>query len=542
MIRFLSLSIACLLLASCGTTHADPQTAPQTKWRAETFVGGTPLHGIAGLSWGSDGSLYAAAVSGQMVSRIDPTTGAVETVVSPPDGESDDVALGPDGTLVWTAMLSGELRALRPDGTLTVLAKDIPWVNPVAFDRKGRLFAFVSGEVNQLFEFDLDGLKPPRAVTGKMGFLNSFDFGSDGHLYGPLWRDGGLVKINVETGEQTLLVSGLDYPAAVELDSQGNLISVEFYLGHVRRTDPETGHSTIIAKLDPPRDNLAVGPDDMIYVSDTARSDVTVLKPDGTVVGRLTGGEFSLIGGVDVVTINNQEMLVVADPMGHRFIDLRDGSVMRPPLNNDFGNGTNIAASDTVMALTDIRTGRAHIIDLETRTLLFDRSGFDAPAGIAILPDGDILIVEYGTGSLIRWDGLETKVVANGLYGPVGLVLDSERTVLVSEHGAGRLTRIDLKTGQTSVAFDGLDQPEGLAMRPDGRVVVAETGASRVIALDLDDSVMEVLAKGLEFGSLFSRTPQDVGMPAGVAIGSDGVVYVSVDGRNALVKITPVGG
>ena len=63
--------------------------------RVETLVEGTPLHGIQGLTWGRDGNLYAAAISAQTLSRVDPETGEVETLVGAPLGESDDVDLGP---------------------------------------------------------------------------------------------------------------------------------------------------------------------------------------------------------------------------------------------------------------------------------------------------------------------------------------------------------------------------------------------------------------------------------------------------------------
>lgn len=504
--------------------------------RVETLVEGTPLHGIQGLTWGHDGNLYAAAVSAQTLSRIDPQTGEVETLVGAPLGESDDVDLGPDGTLVWTAMVAGELRMKRPGGEVETLASDLPGLNPVAFSPDGRLFAVTMGDPSRLWEFFLDRPNERRLVSDTIGILNSFDFAPDGTLYGPYWRSGMLAKINVDTGEEKTVAQNLGSPTAVEIDSQGYLISVDYRTGEVRRTDPLSGLSQVFAVLPAPLDNLAIGPDDTIYVSDSARSGIFVVRPNGTIANRLTGGEFSTPGGLDVVTIDGQEKIVVADSTGYRFVDPATGEIDRPPYNLRFGTSINIASSDRYLALTDARMGRAHVIDIATREVVRDQFGFKTPYGVAFAGDA-VLIAEYASGTLLRWTEDGSTVIADGLDTPVGLALETETSVLITENGPGTVKRINLADGTQTEIYNGLVEPEGLAVMADGRIAVAEVGAARIVAVDLATGTAEVLADNLNFGVAAVRAPIEVGLPTGLAVGSDGTIYFSEDGANAIKVI-----
>ncbi|HBT06597.1 MAG TPA: hypothetical protein DEB22_09265, partial [Alcanivorax sp.] len=63
-----------------------------------------------------------------------------------------------------------------------------------------RLFATQVFMGDALYEIDRSGEQPPRKIIEGMGGLNGFEFGPDGHLYGPLWFKGEVVRVNVESG------------------------------------------------------------------------------------------------------------------------------------------------------------------------------------------------------------------------------------------------------------------------------------------------------------------------------------------------------
>jgi hypothetical protein len=80
-----------------------------------------------------------------------------------------------------------------------------PGVNPITFSDDGRLFVALDFMGDGLYELDPDLVDPPTPliVTSPsnpfpLGFLNGFDFGPDGRLYGPLFALSMVVSINVD--------------------------------------------------------------------------------------------------------------------------------------------------------------------------------------------------------------------------------------------------------------------------------------------------------------------------------------------------------
>lgn len=528
----LSIAIGIALSVSGPAEELVPQTTA-----IETLVRGSMLHGIQGLVWGPDAQLYAGSISGQTISRIDPATGHVTTVVGPPQGEADDLAVAPDGSLAWTAIVAGELRYKSPGGNVRTLASGLPGVNPVTFGPDGRLFVGQLGPVNALFEVDPRGRRPLRLITNSVDQLNSFELGTDGRLYGPFWQSGVLVAIDTSTGAVARLARISGTPSAVSFDPSGQLISIDYNTGALRRTDPKTGKSSLIATLEPPNDNLAVGSDGTIYVSDTARSSIIAVNPLDATQRRLLGGEFATVGGLALTVIEGRETIVAADSTGYRFVDPSTGAVTRPPFDMSLGGSIDIAATDAAVVTTDVRLGRLRKIDRRTRVLLADIKDLKAPTGVTILDDGDIVIAEYASGELARISGGVRTVLARGLRGPVGLARDSGGALLVSEHRAGVISSVDLHDGARRELARGFDRPEGLARMKDGRIAVAEAGKRRVVAVDITSTVRAVLADDLPLGATAVLTPPAVGMPAGVVVDRAGAIYVSCDGDNSIRKI-----
>ncbi len=222
--------IAMLVTACTPGNDAVGNQHHRTGYRVETLVPGGPLHGINGITFGPDGGLYAGSVSGQTIYRVDIASGAVEVVVPAPAGEADDIAFAPDGTLVWTALLEGEIRALRGDGRIDVIAADKALINPIHFTGDGRLFAAQKG-FDRLYEFDFNGVEDPRLVAKKMGDLNSFEITADDQLYGPLSRIGTVARIDIETGRVTPIAENLGKPIALNLDANGRIWVVDLSTG-----------------------------------------------------------------------------------------------------------------------------------------------------------------------------------------------------------------------------------------------------------------------------------------------------------------------
>ncbi len=89
------------------------------------------------MQFDAQGQLIAGSmVSGQILS-IDRYTGAVRQIVGPPRGIADDLASGPDGTIVWSTMPLGIVHARRPDGRVEELTRNLPYANGLYFGPGG---------------------------------------------------------------------------------------------------------------------------------------------------------------------------------------------------------------------------------------------------------------------------------------------------------------------------------------------------------------------------------------------------------------------
>ena len=69
---------------------------------------------------------------GESIFALDLAAGAVETVVGPFAGESDDLVFTDDGDLIWTAVLEGAVRMRTADGRVRDLATGLSGANSIS--------------------------------------------------------------------------------------------------------------------------------------------------------------------------------------------------------------------------------------------------------------------------------------------------------------------------------------------------------------------------------------------------------------------------
>ena len=121
--------------------------------------------------------MVAGSVAGSSIWEVDRGTGAASVFIPPPEGQADDIAVGPNGELAWTGFLQGVLRYReRDDAPIRVLAKDLPGMNSLAFDRRnGKLYASQVFMGDALWEIDVAGANPPRLIAKDIGGFNGFE-------------------------------------------------------------------------------------------------------------------------------------------------------------------------------------------------------------------------------------------------------------------------------------------------------------------------------------------------------------------------------
>jgi sugar lactone lactonase YvrE len=555
----LGLAICCIAFASCSTTMppgAGATAAPTTPameaqgvkptfertWSApEVVVAPSSFHGVHGIAIDAQGRLLAGTVVGSEMWEVDRTTGTAKVFIPAPEGEADDIAIGPKGELAWTSYTQGMIRFRENDSApIRELAKDLPGINSLAFDkRNGKLYASQVFYGDALWEIDVAGKTPPRQIAKDLGGFNGFEVGPDGRLYGPLWFKGQAVKINPSNGLVTVLNSNFKTPAAANLDSKLNMWVIDTQTGILSKIALMNAKRTDVKTLATSLDNLAIAPDGTIYVSNMADNSIVSVNPDSGEVKPILSGKLAVPAGFKI----DGETAYVADVFAFRAVNLQSGEVRdiyRAHASHLEYPGA-VGLGSKYLALTSWVSGSVQLVDRATQKDVESVRGFKAPTDAIPLDDGTLLVLELGTGSLVRASGEKFKdraTVAKDLSGPNQMILGKDGAVYVTE-SSGKITRIELATGVKTQIADNLAMPEGITETPWGTLVVAESQAKRLTEIDPKSGARQVVAENLKIG-----LPARAGMPpaylaTGVAAAADGTIYVSADLDNSLLRIRP---
>jgi streptogramin lyase len=542
-LRATALALAFALLGACSTV-APPPTRPASWAAPEVLVPPSAFSGVHGLAIDAKGRLLAGSVLGNTLWEVDRSTGAARILIDAPEGQADDIAVGPQGELAWTNYLMGMLRYRENDAApLRVLAKDLPGLNSLDFDRKnGKLYASQVFLGDALWEIDRTGQKPPRLIKKDMGGFNGFEVGPDGMLYGPLWFKGQVVKIDPANGDMTVIADGFKIPAAANLDGKGSLWVVDARSGELVRVDLATGKKTVAKQLRPSLDNLAIAPDGMIYVSNMANNEVQSFNPATGELRTLTSGKLAVPAGLKI----DGNDLWVADVFGFRQVDVRTGEVrdvFRMQRDPDLDYPFAVGLSARLFALTSWFTGTVQLVDRQTLKTVETIHGLKAPFDALPMADGSVIYAEIATGSITRASGpkfANKSVLASGLNGPVQMVVGQDGALYVTE-AAGKLLRIPLDaSAPLRTVAEGLALPEGVAQTPWGSFIVAESAARRLVEIDPANGTRRTVAENLPIGLAPGPGLPPPYVVTGVAVGRDGTIYMAADRNNAIYRIRPV--
>lgn len=511
------------------------------------LVKGAPIHGANGLNFDSQNRLYVGSVWGDEIVVMDPDSGRILNRLGAAQGvrTPDDLTFGPDGSLYWTAIISGEVGRLAPNGTKSTVAMLPPGVNPITFSDDGRLFVGLCFLGQGLYEVYPNGASP-RLITRDISCINAFDFGPDGYLYAPMLQEGRIVKINVDTAEFTTVATGFPEPAAVKFDSQGRLYVVDNATREITRMNLQTQTREVITRLEGV-DNLAFDARGRLFASDAQHGTVYEIMPNGKPrklipYGMITPGGVAYLPGA-----NGHGSVYVADLWALRQYDAQTGNprplgnYLRPPLAASAQFWT-VAPFGNQLLVTALTTGLVQTVN--------PVSGQITTCGAFALPTnaiqfGDELVVaQLGTGSVVRQTcGGGQVTLASGLAYPTGLAASND-DLWVADWAMGAVLQIvkdgTVLTNPIPVAT-GLVGPEGLALEPDGNLLVVEAAAGRLSRIHLPGREVTPVAERLALGASIPDIFFPTAFFNGVAVSPSGTIYVTGDKTNVLYRIDPRG-
>ena len=507
----------------------------------ERIVAGSGFHTANGVSFGPDGRLYVASVSGESIFALDIATGAVTVEVGPFAGESDDLLFTPGGDLIWTALMEGAVRRRYPDGSMRDLATGLPGINSIALTRDGaRLFAGQVFMGEGLWEVDLAGAAPPRLVADHTGGLNAFHFGPDGMIYAPSWERGQVVRVDPENGTTTVLADGFRKPGAVRFDAADQLYVLDDETGELWALDRdgEQWRKRAIAKLATATDNMAIGADGLIYVSNMADNGIHAVDPRTGAVRPVVSGALGFPRKIAMAAGPGGDEIHVADSSAYRVVDARTGAVrdvaraVAMPLK--FPSSVSVGLGHVVLAGEGL--GAVQLYDRDGRHVR-DIDGFDRPSAAIECEDGSLIVAEPGAGRLVRAKGDDRTTVVDGLNSPAALVDAGDGAVYVAESGAGRLLRVSLSDGAVHAVADGFGALCAIAVGPEGTVAVLDARDGRLSLVEVASGAVTRVARGLPVGYLNAPYARS----GGVAVGADRSLYIAADVENALYRIVWTG-
>jgi len=535
------LSMALLM----GCTSAEPPAPVEAT--VTVLAQGGPLHATNGMYFDPDGRLYVGSASSGVVAAIDPETGEVLERWGPEEGVRgpDDLTVGPDGSVFWTDFGFGEVRRRTPDGTTTLIASPGLGVNPITFSDDGRLFVSQCALGVQLFEIDPDGIEEPRLINDQLGpgcGLNGMDWGPDDRLYGPRMSTSEVVRVDVDRGTVETVASDFEAPVALKFDSQYRLHVLDTGAGEVLRVDVETGDTEVVGHVGIGSDNLAFSADDRLFVSSFTDSYIVeVIGPDTN--RDVIAGGVSFPGGIAYVpTTGGSGRLFLADRRALRELDPTTGTQVHAVngLVSDVGEAMSVHPHGAHLILSGPTSVRIWDPDGDRLVARFD--GFEE--AVDALPlDSDIIVSEYETGSVVRFDPESPDartVVASGLEAPAGLATHGG-SVYVADR-SGTIFQI-LEDGEPldppRAVATGLAGPEGIAVDENGTLYVVEEDAGRVTQVDPATGTTTLVADGLILSGLEQKSIGEttaVGFLTGIAVG-DGSLYVSSYPENRVYRI-----
>jgi outer membrane protein assembly factor BamB len=419
------------------------------------------LPGINSLAYRKDGRLYATQVFlGDALYEIDVEGVKPPRMIMEKMGGLNGFEFGPDDKLYGPLWFKGQVAKVDVDkAELTVVADGFKIPAAVNFDSKGNLWV-VDTALGQLVRVDpKTGAK--KMVAQLKPSLDNLAIDDKDRIFVSNMADNGIQEVDAETGAAKQVISGkLALPGGIGVVSDGAKDTI--YVADVfayRTVDGATGEVSEPARMH------AAGVTLEYPMSATARGDEVILSSwfTGTVqvIDRKTGATREMMHDFKAP---------------HDAVRLADGSI----LVSELGSKSLVRASGEHGKDRNVLIG-----------------GLEGPVGLV---GADVYVTEAFAGQLSRvGSNGEKTVIAKDLKMPEGIALAPDGKLIVAEVGAKRIVEIDPQTGKLTEIAGNL--PIGLAGAPGGLPTNIPTGvgvgASGTIyfSSDIENAIYKVVKK-----------------------------------------------
>jgi RHS repeat-associated protein len=293
--------------------------------------------------------------------------------------------------------------------------------------------------------------------------------------------------------------------------------------------------------------DVAVGPDGSLYITDMGNHRIRRVAPNGiisTVAGN-GGSGFSGDGGPATAAQIGEPPAVAVGLDGSLYIATYTQQRVRRVgpdgiITTIAGNGLRGPGGDGGPATA---------------------ASLCEPQGLAVGTDGSLYIADFGCDRVRRVapDGIITTVAGNGFRGynsdggratatglnaPADVAVGTDGSLYIADYGNNRIRRVAPDGIITTVAGGGggealgdggpaagavLNMPAGVAVGPDGSLYIADLNHNRIRSVGPDGVINTIAGNGLQSytGDGGPATATALNLPSSVTVGPDGSLYIA---------------
>jgi sugar lactone lactonase YvrE len=351
-------------------------------------------------------------------------------------------------------------------------------------------------------------------------------------------------------------------PQGVAVDSSGNVYVADFYNHKVRKVTAAGVVTTLAgsgfsgsnegvglaASFDLPS-GVAVDSSGNVYVADTGNNKIRKITAAG-VVTTLAGS--GVQGSTDATGTNAsfcQPQGVAVDSSGNVYI--------ADTVNNKIRKVTSAGVVSTLAGINSSQDG------------IGAAATFYLPQGVAVDSSGSVYVAEWGGNKIrkVTAAGVVTTLAGSGQGGstdatgtnasfssPSGVAVDSGGNVYVADSGNNKIRKVTSTGVVTTLAGSGqggstdatgtnasLGQPQDVAVDSSGNVYVADTANNKIRKVTAAGVVTTLAGSGQVGSTDATGTNASFSQPHGVAVDSNGNVYVADALNNKIRKVTAAG-